>query len=1298
MAEDAELIGGISVSIGASDQKLVSDLERAEQLVQAFVKEQRTIVLRARVQTTGAAGGAGAAPLSQADVQRMASSALIAVARSPQLPALIARIDRLRPPAQRVAEQQPLAPQRQRRDEPVPVTFRGAALPTSKPGQQEDPLLKSINAELAKNGEFLDHLGGEVQKLPSATAKEQRAPRAQAAARPVAEAEAKVEVPAANIDTSALATQLNQIVATFSSFNERLATAFAAMPSAGHPEAGQAPAPVPAPKRVRQARSTKAVATATAKSPVQAAEETAGEESETAGLVKYSRRGAPILELPPAEGTALGVPISQGRPRRSVEIAAARARAQSAREAEQRSLTELSYEAEQAAGNAPASATLVGAHRTPAQIEAFRREEAARSNALASQPPRVVRPPASPVTTAEPEPDAIERERRRRLAALESRGRGGVGRAPTGLDSEDIARREGQRVATSEAQRFGQGRTPRTTAASLGGSFLFGGPTRQTIEATAAQTAAEQKLLVARRNLNRPEVIRDANAYRKATEEVAVAEKDVATASARVQQLATGGTALRSLAAVTVAGAAFSVGLEAISTAFKAIETAAAPTIQRLTGFSQLTADYTSNLADATRAANGNAQAVTAVKLASTGLAASTAATIQPLIQQRATVEAGNKALQDQIDSLHVFENLRRSNQQAGITSTTGGLLGTPINGIPGVAEQIGNLLAQQGQGTNGPTQVGQVPLAPNGLPAARGGRFDTTGGRGASQADVERTLAAQKDFASALELVNGQLEKGGDSAAHLAQSLDKTDPRIEQTAKAFDAISPAMAAAIRNNRLYSAGIQNTNDALKALQAINIAGTLPDPALLAEQFNRADQAMVRALGRTTQFALKTQLPAQAALQNLAQPLLPVGTGIPGGAQTPGQQKAIDLQKQLNAYYVQGQQELINTYKPQIVQNFGAAAGVAFQQQINGIAALGKEIAGLQADIANTSAAQQTKEYNYQLFIARRTLSDIGGLTGRNFGAGQSYLGVLEKQNLALSRQGQQLQFNLSQRQINFQQALAGFQAPGVTPEERQARIQEAKIEAGFAQKQLDIQRQMFGNQVQIVDIQNLREGADLAKQIGLLISGRRAAIRIAVDQQELILAQKRSEQLTQQAGKYLSAVDTIAAAGISHIQDLETASGKAMTRLETQAVKLFGNFVVSLNAEISRIAPNINPYGGVGNVPYGPPTHGRGAMYQQQMHAMGAMYHQQVKMNAIGSVSQPTMVSPGNVAGEAGTETVAILRNVRPYNPSAGGGTMIVNFNGGIVVRQDSDIDEIARKVERVMGRKASQIGLRSVG
>src|SRR5690242_12158252 len=60
--EDAESIGGISVSIGASHARLPADLAEADRIIESWAKD-RVIQIRAQiVAPTGGGGGASSSP------------------------------------------------------------------------------------------------------------------------------------------------------------------------------------------------------------------------------------------------------------------------------------------------------------------------------------------------------------------------------------------------------------------------------------------------------------------------------------------------------------------------------------------------------------------------------------------------------------------------------------------------------------------------------------------------------------------------------------------------------------------------------------------------------------------------------------------------------------------------------------------------------------------------------------------------------------------------------------------------------------------------------------------------------------------------------------------------------------------------------------------------------------------------------------------------------------------------------------------------------------------------------------
>ena len=99
----------------------------------------------------------------------------------------------------------------------------------------------------------------------------------------------------------------------------------------------------------------------------------------------------------------------------------------------------------------------------------------------------------------------------------------------------------------------------------------------------------------------------------------------------------------------------------------------------------------------------------------------------------------------------------------------------------------------------------------------------------------------------------------------------------------------------------------------------------------------------------------------------------------------------------------------------------------------------------------------------------------------------------------------------------------------------------------------------------------------------------------------------------------------------------------------------------------------------------------------------GLFGYMRLPVSALPEVDFPTIEVTTSLPG-ASPETVAVLRNPRtvPGMGSSGSGgatTIIVNVTGN-TVRSDQDLDrismEMARKVEEIMARRSSLLGLRN--
>ncbi len=965
--------------------------------------------------------------------------------------------------------------------------------------------------------------------------------------------------------------------------------------------------------------------------------------------------------------------------------------------------------------------------------------------------------PRDPRETARAErviAQAYEREdvaSRRRNVSEEIRFR----RAETNREIQQaaIARQRDIAIARQEADILTAGRTARTASSTAGGLLI--GPGQKRIE-------LEQNLAAATRDYNsaqryrltfdnaiaakegeaavvggrRAQILqREADAIRQRPDRTKAIEDE--TAALTKQEKAQGALVkfeksplnlARNLAAVTLAGAAFGAGLQAINVAASALAPALGDAIDQVAGFGATSNKVTQNLAQQTTAAHGNVEAVLALADAQAGLSANSSEAIDNQIRLTTQVKTGAQAAAQAGGLVRAGIG---ANQQApqGLLGGFGGVLGGPLlaqqlGGGTGFAETVGSTFQdfQRGSLAAGGGSVAGLPqpIVRNPISDFFGnilGANKPVGGnnqpQGPTQEQLDKIAALTQERTDYETSLNDAAKRGaaalgltGDAVVHFGKIVDTQTKTAAQQQADFAASSlPAefKKIAASGEALYDSNgklITSYDAVIKGLEQPAVGQGITPPeqlgrANLAQELQRekesaanlpaiqAQQAFtlpsqINAIGRQAGYATQFQQPAQAALANLANPLQPPTTGIAPSDQgrvSAGIKLAQSDQVKLNAYYQQGQDIIENTYKPAVLQQFGQALYQDFSSALSVIKQTGQQIASIQAGLSNEQAAYQVAQYNFQLFIAKRTLSDIGGLTDHNFGAGESYLGTLERQNLLLGRQGQQLQFNLSQRQINFQTALAGFQAPGVTPEERQARIAEAKTEAGYSQKQLDIQRQMFGNQVKIVDIGNLRQGADLAKQISLLVQGRQVTLDTKVAEARLLRLQQLQQVAVQKAGTYLTAVDNATALASSRIQQLEEAYGHAIVNITNLTVKQFNKYLQNMVLTLGGFGP-LNTVQGTQDQREGPSgVHGASGL-----------------LGMTGGTTRLTV-------GEAGGEAVAILRNPKAMDGGGLGGGVTNNFYiSGNSVRNDNDLDVLVRKVTQALGKEASLKGLRGIG
>lgn len=691
------------------------------------------------------------------------------------------------------------------------------------------------------------------------------------------------------------------------------------------------------------------------------------------------------------------------------------------------------------------------------------------------------------------------------------------------------------------------------------------------------------------------------------------------------------------------------------------------PAIERATGFSGTTARVTSGFADTIRGRGGDVGAV-AGAAAQTGISGESFARISPLITQRADVEAGNKALQDQLELLHAFENLRRDQQgktfDKGISSTTGGLFGTQLFGIPSTAELIGNELIKS------PTQ-GEIQAAPDHELSLREKQYRTQ--LGTTNKSVSELNSQLGVAVSRLDFFNDAAKKGGESLLRLTPA---TDEQAEASAKLAESVGLFdFAGKLRETNTQVAGAQSGLDIQRFLAAANRGATTPASELLLQDTARARQAQLEKENANLQLQLQVTQPQTQGI-GLGEQGFGAGgptgeAGVDAGADrritNAGLTQTRDLYKQINDEAQQG----MDAAKSFVTEQLGSTAGADFAKSLDSAADFAKQISDIQIDITTKQAAYQAAQFNYQLSLAKRNLKDAQGLLS---GTGNS-LGALERQMFDLQREAQALSLAHSQNQINFQKEVAGFTAPGLTGEERAARIKQAKIEADYAQKQLDIQKQLFGLQGKQFTITASRNVQDLVRQISLLEQGRAVTLDTAAAEKRIKALTILQEKENKKVEAYYAAATQRANDIIDLVFDLRAATGEALTDITSKVLKTFGTYFKGMIGIINSYSP-----GGGGEV-----DHGNSSKPVPQ--ATGGLH----------DVSSATQF----VIGEAGNETVAVLRNPRQFMGGFGGGgggvTVIVQGNKfNTQEEQDKLVRDITDAVTTAQARKLALTGLRS--
>lgn len=542
------------------------------------------------------------------------------------------------------------------------------------------------------------------------------------------------------------------------------------------------------------------------------------------------------------------------------------------------------------------------------------------------------------------------------------------------------------------------------------------------------------------------------------------------------------------------------------------------------------------------------------------------------------------------------------------------------------------------------------------------------------------------------LKNLNDNIAKVGGSAKYIYAGSDAAGQKLRDAgvaaAKAAGDLNGITAASQGFVVMIGNAVAGTKDYTTALEQAARGAALPSADVVQAALNRQREITQGTLDAQAAFQQMVMLPQQAAMQYYSNRPLPVGAGVvpgtvgggmtgpatfrAGGAQGFGGFPAVDVAAtQAFTKYrsiAQGAYNDVAAYAKEGLDSL-RAAGITGVDEYK---AIGDQINAIQTDLVNQQATQSAVEYNHQLYITNRSLQDARALVGQRVKGEQSNLGFLQREDYLLGRQSTLLSLNLSQRQINFQRAIAGFQAPGLTSEERGARMAEAKLEADYAQRQLNIQKRQFVVGGQIFTVSARRQLRDVQFALADLQRGHRITVNAAAANQTISLLQQKMTIAGNKIGIQLSREEQIFAAKINESATIAaTATGTAFSAIlkgVDAAWTAFGKGASAYAAYISAINTV-------------PAARNTSSQYSTNPgHAAGFF----------GTISSATSM----IVGEAGSETVAVLSHPRTmaYTPSGGGAGdsgLTVNFYGAIV-REESDLPKIVAAVERAMQKRAS--------
>lgn len=477
---------------------------------------------------------------------------------------------------------------------------------------------------------------------------------------------------------------------------------------------------------------------------------------------------------------------------------------------------------------------------------------------------------------------------------------------------------------------------------------------------------------------------------------------------------------------------------------------------------------------------------------------------------------AGAQLYEQRISMDANAEAIRKQQEEMGLPSDVAPALFAQSGGISISKEDIGTILPPVG-------------LAMELLGIGRMEAFGTDSAAKLVGQEISRITPEQIPFDPLIAASRGPIAAIGDFVGGGHPTITNMNPdvmsmnrRLEGTGVQLDATKTLDGA----SKKLLESVQGTEDIVRALEdkGIGLSGleNVEQIYAMVEQLSKPERDF-RAYSDITlnSASFNNQLWAVGQQQALQREALMVSQGMQGAMQRP-------VQFGVGIAYRQGgpgPSSDLNQASQQadeiVMKNTQAA--LERMRSIEGVSAdtvdlfeeLGMKTRDWQTELGEIQSTQALRGFNIQLTKANQSMADLRGLMGRQ---GGSEIGQLQRANVLLQRRQQILQFEMQQRKINFSVAMAGFQSIGLTGEERAANIRIAKKEAAYQQESLDINKQIFGNNVQLFDAQNMRNFRNLARDINHMIQTFDENARVAELNQAISKTIRAQNNLNQEIG------------------------------------------------------------------------------------------------------------------------------------------------------------------------------------